>query len=86
VAVALVARRSRLARDLAIAGTAAWLLAKVVKDIVSRAPPGRPTARRDPAPRTPTGLGFPSGHAAVAAALHLVVGAPTGSSVRPARR
>ena len=38
-AVALAARRPRLARDLAVSGTATWLLAKVVKEIVSRAGP-----------------------------------------------
>jgi glycosyltransferase 2 family protein len=38
-AVALIANRPRLARDLAVSGTTAWLLAKVVKDFVSRARP-----------------------------------------------
>ena len=38
-AVALIAKRPRLARDLAVSGTTAWLLAKVVKDFVSRARP-----------------------------------------------
>ena len=70
--VALLARRRRLAVDLTLAGAAAWLLAKVVKDFVHR---GRPAVllpdvilRGVPA----TGHGFVSGHAAVAAALATV--------------
>ena len=70
--LALVARRPRLAVALATGGTATWLLAKVVKQAVDR---GRPaTLLRDVvihgAPAT--GLGFPSGHAAVAACLMTV--------------
>jgi glycosyltransferase 2 family protein len=67
--VALAARRPRLARDLATAGFAAYLLAQLVKAVVER---GRPEALipgvilRGVAQ---AGLGFPSGHAAVAAAL-----------------
>ncbi|MEA2447463.1 MAG: hypothetical protein QOK47_1100, partial [Actinomycetota bacterium] len=38
-AVALVLRRFRMAFDIALAGSAAWLLAKIVKNIVIR---GRP--------------------------------------------
>ena len=66
---ALAARKPRLARDLALSGAAAYLLAKVVKGVVDR---GRPAAELlDVLVRgTPqSGLGFPSGHAAVAAAL-----------------
>ena len=73
-AVALAARRPRLARDLAIAGTAAWLLARVVKDIVSRARPDALLSDVILRHATPTGLGFPSGHAAVAAALATAAG------------
>jgi undecaprenyl-diphosphatase len=73
-AVTFVARRRRLARDLAVAGTAAWLAAKVAKTIVARGRPalvlGHVTLRGVPA----TGLGFPSGHAAVVAALATAAG------------
>ena len=68
-AVALLARRPRLAMSLAVAGTTAYLAARLLKALVER---GRPAAeladaiiRGLPA----TGLGFPSGHSAVAAAL-----------------
>jgi len=70
--LALVARRSRLAMALAAGGTATWLLAKVVKEVVDR---GRPaTLLHDVAIHgaPATGLGFPSGHAAVAACLMTV--------------
>ena len=72
--LALAARRPRLAVALAGGGTATWLLAKAVKQVVER---GRPEAVLDgvviygPAA---TGLGFPSGHAAVAAAIMTVAG------------
>ena len=68
-AAAALTRRYRLAVNLAVAGTAAWLLAKVVKQTVVR---GRPPSLLDqvhlhgpPA----GGLGYVSGHAAVAVAL-----------------
>lgn len=71
-ATALLARRRRLARDLFTGGTAAWLIVKVVKAVIDR---GRPhfiledvTIRGAKA----TGLGFPSGHMAVATALATV--------------
>ena len=67
--VALLARRPRLAMSLAVSGTTAYLAARLLKALVER---GRPAAeladaiiRGIPA----TGLGFPSGHSAVAAAL-----------------
>ena len=73
-AVALAARRPRLARDLAVSGIAAWLLAKVAKDFVSRARPG--VLLNDVILRHANdgGFGFPSGHAAVAAALATAAG------------
>ena len=73
--LALVARRPRLAVALAAGGTATWLLAKAVKQVVDR---GRPEALlHDVVVYGPsaTGLGFPSGHAAVAA-LIMTVAAP----------
>jgi glycosyltransferase 2 family protein len=72
--VALAARRPRLARDLAVSGTAAWLLAKVVKDVVSRGRPDTLLSGVIIRHASDTGLGFPSGHAAVAAALATAAG------------
>lgn len=65
---ALVFRNVRLSRDVAIAGASAWVLAKVLKSVVGRQ---RPFAALDAVFRhgTDTGLGYPSGHAAVAAAI-----------------
>jgi len=67
------AGRTRTACATALAGTAVWGGVKLIKPRVGR---GRPEALLDgvsvrgPAP---TGLGYPSGHAAVAATLALVV-------------
>ncbi|MET7771805.1 lysylphosphatidylglycerol synthase domain-containing protein [Nocardia sp. NPDC005366] len=66
--VALAARKFRLARDLATAGTLAYVLALVVKSFVGRARPDMLLTELNL--RTHQGgLGFVSGHAAVAAAL-----------------
>ncbi len=70
---ALATGRARLALGLAGAGMLSWLAAKEIKDAVER---GRPGALVDGAvlrDAHPGGLGFPSGHAAVAAALAIVV-------------
>ena len=81
-AVALTARRPRLARDLALSGGLAWVLAKVVKGVVGRA---RPVALLQGVVERAlnTGLGYPSGHVAVAAALATAAGPWL---PRPARR
>jgi glycosyltransferase 2 family protein len=71
-AAAALTRRFRLAVNLAVAGSAAWLLAKIVKQVVER---GRPPSLLDEVHlRGPpaTGLGYVSGHAAVAVALAAV--------------
>ena len=70
--LALAARRPRLAVALAGGGTTTWLLAKLIKQAVDR---GRPEELlRDVIVYGPsaTGLGFPSGHSAVAATLMTV--------------
>ena len=71
--VALLAtRRLRVPLDLALSGTAAWLLARVVKELVQR---GRPIElMQDVILRGPPaqGHGYVSGHSAVAAALAAV--------------
>lgn len=66
---ALLARRRQLALDLALSGSTAWLLARLGKLIVARARPDILLAEVSVRGTTATGLGFPSGHAAVAAAL-----------------
>jgi membrane-associated phospholipid phosphatase len=74
-AVALLAvatRRLRMALDMALAGGAIYLVAKVVKELIQR---GRPqTLLEDVLVRgaTPHGLGFVSGHIGVVTALALV--------------
>jgi uncharacterized membrane protein YbhN (UPF0104 family)/membrane-associated phospholipid phosphatase len=80
--VALAARRPRLARDLALSGGLAWLVARLVKDLVGEA---RPVALLDGVVvrAVDTGLGYPSGHVAVAAALATAAGPWL---PRPARR
>jgi undecaprenyl-diphosphatase len=72
--LALVARRPRLARDLAVSGTLAWWLAKLVKAIVARDRPGKLLDDVRFHGSEATGLGFPSGHAAVSAALATAAG------------
>lgn len=66
--VILATRRVRLGLAIATAGTTTWLVAKYVKQFVDR---GRPAAFLDDLLHGPTtsGLGFVSGHAAVAAAI-----------------
>ena len=72
-AVALLARRPRLARDLALSGSLAWVLAKLVQDLVGRA---RPVALIDGlvGRAVDPGVGYPSSHVAVAAALATAAG------------
>ena len=73
-AIALAVGRRRMARDLAVSGACAWFAAKIVKKRVAR---GRPTAIFDDVQvhgAEATGLGFPSGHAAVSAALAAAAG------------
>ncbi|HWL35527.1 MAG TPA: phosphatase PAP2 family protein [Frankiaceae bacterium] len=66
--VAVAFRRRRLGISIAAAGTSAWVVAKLVKDFVQR---GRPAEFLGDLLHGPTtaGLGFVSGHAAVAAAM-----------------
>jgi glycosyltransferase 2 family protein len=71
---ALARRRPRTALALGACGTAAWVLAKMAKPIVGRGRPATllPDVRRRGS-ENEKGLGFPSGHAAVSAALTLAV-------------
>ena len=72
--IALLMRRVRLAVTMAIAGVGVYFLARVIKEVTKR---GRPEALIDSVDARETfatgSLGFPSGHAAVAAALTVVV-------------
>ncbi len=72
-ALALVRRRPRLALAIGAGGTAAWVLAKAIKPLVGR---GRPASVLDHVELRggeEGDLGFPSGHAAVSAALTVVM-------------
>lgn len=73
-AAAVLARRRSMGRDLAVCGLAAWLAAKGVKALVRRDRPGALVADVIFHGPRDAGLGFPSGHAAVAAALAAAAG------------
>jgi membrane-associated phospholipid phosphatase len=73
--LAFAAGQRRLARDLALSGVLAWLWAKGVKELVARERPGDLIADVVVHGGAATGLGFPSGHAAVSAALATAAGA-----------
>jgi membrane-associated phospholipid phosphatase len=71
--LALARRRVPLAVAVAAAGTTAWVLAKAVKPIVGRGrPAGILTGVRQRG-KEEGDLGFPSGHAAVSAALTIAI-------------
>ena len=76
VVIALLFRRFRLALAIALAGVGVYLVALLVKGVVDR---GRPaallTAVEERELFGADSLGYPSGHAAVAAALTVVVAA-----------
>ena len=81
-AVASTGRR-RAARDVATAGLLAWVAAKWVKRFVGR---GRPAAVLAPTRvlgREQSGLGYPSGHAAVTTAMALAAHGATPRRWRP---
>jgi membrane-associated phospholipid phosphatase len=81
-AAAALLGRFRLALDLGVAGGAAWLLAKLIKRVVERGRP--PTLLRHVHLHGPaaTGLGYVSGHAAVAVALATVASPYLGRRAR----
>jgi undecaprenyl-diphosphatase len=82
--IALALRRWVLAAALAMSGVTVYVLAKVIKGYVDR---GRPSALIESVverePISPESLGYPSGHAAVAWAISIIVLAFVG---RPWRR
>jgi membrane-associated phospholipid phosphatase len=69
---ALIAKRRALALDLALAGGTSWVSAKVAKRLVRRERPAALVAESLLRGRPQTGLGFPSGHSAIATALATV--------------
>ena len=81
-AVALVAGRRNTAIALGVSGSAVWGGAKVVKRLFGR---GRPADHIPDATirgRAASGLGFPSGHAAVATALAVIAAPDLGPVAR----
>ncbi len=73
-AIALLFRRWLLALSLAISGVAVYVLARVIKEFVDR---GRPAAFVEEVVEretfSPSSLGYPSGHAAVAWTITLIL-------------
>ena len=73
-AAALLFRKWRMGISLAVSGIAVYWLAKVIKEYVAR---GRPAALLEGVVEreafAPMSLGFPSGHAAVAWAITIIV-------------
>lgn len=72
-AVAAGSGHRHLAGRLGVAGTTTWAAAKLVKRFVRRGRPGDLLEQVRILGRDPSGLGYPSGHAAVASALAVVV-------------
>jgi undecaprenyl-diphosphatase len=68
-AAAAAAGERRLARELLGAGCVTWTAAKVLKRFVRRGRPAATLSASRVLGRAQTGLGYPSGHAAVAVAL-----------------
>jgi membrane-associated phospholipid phosphatase len=81
---ALVRRRVKLATAIVAGGTAAWVFAKVVKPAVGRRRPAGILADVQIRGKEEGDLGFPSGHAAVSAALTLVIWRSSASGWRMA--
>lgn len=71
--LALAFRRVRLAIAIAVGGVGVYYLAKVVKDVVIRLRPGALLEDVHLRGIGTLGLGFPSGHAAVSAALAVAI-------------
>ena len=85
VAVAVAAtRRYRLATEILIAGMGVWLLAKQVKQLVPRGRPADLLSDVHIHGAAAAGRGFPSGHAAVAAAIVTLIAPYLGRRARRA--
>jgi undecaprenyl-diphosphatase len=72
-AIALARRRPRLALAISAGGTTAWLLAKAAKVVVERGRPASLLRSVSLRGNEKGDRGFPSGHAAVSAALTVVI-------------
>ena len=81
--LALLRRRPRRAAAVGLAGTAAWILAKVIKPAVGRGRPVSGLAGVHLRGKEQGDLGFPSGHAAVSAALTVVAWPYVANRFRP---
>src|SRR6476469_4578338 len=66
---ALTAGRRRLAARLALSGVSTWLLAKLVKRVYRRPRPRRLVQNARIRGPEPSGLGYVSGHAAIAVGI-----------------
>lgn len=82
-AVTAAADRRDLGGRLLVAGTTTWSLAKATKEIVQRGRPGTTLTEWRGLGRPQSGLGFPSGHAAVVASLATVAAPALDSRWRP---
>ena len=80
--VALVRGHRRLAAGIALAGTSAWVGAKGIKILVGRERPHRLLHDVRIRGKEEAGLGFPSGHAAVSAAITTVAVSSLGPAAR----
>jgi membrane-associated phospholipid phosphatase len=80
--LAFAAGRRRLARELVVSGTLAWLAAKAARLMVHRGRPSALLAGVLIRGAKASGLGFASGHAAVAAALATAVAPYLGRRAR----
>ena len=72
-AVAVAARRPRLAAAIAVGGTAAWVTAKAAKRVVARGRPASIIGEVQQRGVEEGDQGFPSGHAAVSTAMTVVL-------------
>lgn len=73
----------RLGRRLGLVATLSWLGSKAVKPFVGRGRPSVEVARARVLGREQSGLGYPSGHAAVAAAMASAAASKLPPRVRP---
>jgi undecaprenyl-diphosphatase len=82
-AVVWLTGRRRLAAEVALGGTAAWLLAKAAKPLGGRPRPGRVLAEVRTRETIAGDLGWVSGHAAVSTALALTLAPAVPPRARP---
>jgi membrane-associated phospholipid phosphatase len=82
-AVAFLAGRRRLAVEVAVGGTTAWLLAKAAKPLAGRPRPGRVLPEVRTREAIAGDLGWVSGHTAVSTTLALLLGPAVPCRRRP---